>query len=186
MKASVWRQVNRDLDDQEVLFMWRMFRAAILGVLIGIVGGVIFGQVSYVKKYKDKVSREIMADAVMYNNSLDDSGRVIRLKVDYDGNMKSEDERDELESYVGNTVMKQIGMWLGDDYNENLSYIQMRHNLVMAMEDINDIAHRHTANARTAHNVFHSHLCRTPSLSTAPHPPMTFGTSAITPNTMTR
>ncbi len=31
-------------------------------------------------------------------------------------------------------------MWLGDDYNENLSYIQMRHNLVMAMEDINDIA----------------------------------------------
>ena len=72
--------------------MWRMFRAAILGVLIGIVGGVIFGQVSYVKKYKDKVSREIMADAVMYNNSLDDSGRVIRLKVDYDGDMKSEDE----------------------------------------------------------------------------------------------
>ena len=71
--------------------MWRMFRAAILGVLIGIVGGVIFGQVSYVKKYKDKVSREIMADAVMYNNSLDDSGRVIRLKVDYDGDMKSED-----------------------------------------------------------------------------------------------
>ena len=70
--------------------MWRMFRAAILGVLIGIVGGVIFGQVSYVKKYKDKVSREIMADAVMYNNSLDDSGRVIRLKVDYDGDMKSE------------------------------------------------------------------------------------------------
>ena len=120
--------------------MWRMFRAAILGVLIGIVGGVIFGQVSYVKKYKDKVSREIMADAVMYNNSLDDSGRVIRLKVDYDGDMKSEDERDELESYVGNMVMKQIGMWLGDDYNENLSYIQMRHNLVMAMEDINDIA----------------------------------------------
>lgn len=120
--------------------MWRMFRAAILGVLIGIVGGVIFGQVSYVKKYNDKVSREIMADAVMYNNSLDDSGRVIRLKVDYDGDMKSEDERDELESYVGNTVMKQIGMWLGDDYNENLSYIQMRHNLVMAMEDINDIA----------------------------------------------
>ena len=58
--------VNRDLDDQEVLFMWRMFRAAILGVLIGIVGGVIFGQVSYVKKYKDKVSREIMADAVMW------------------------------------------------------------------------------------------------------------------------
>ena len=101
--------------------MWRMFRAAILGVLIGIVGGVIFGQVSYVKKYKDKVSREIMADAVMYNNSLDDSGRVIRLKVDYDGDMKSEDERDELESYVGNTVMNQIGMWLGDDYNENLS-----------------------------------------------------------------
>ena len=50
--------MNRDLDDQEVLFMWRMFRAAILGVLIGIVGGVIFGQVSYVKKYKDKVSRE--------------------------------------------------------------------------------------------------------------------------------
>ena len=42
--------MNRDLDDQEVLFMWRMFRAAILGVLIGIVGGVIFGQVSYVKK----------------------------------------------------------------------------------------------------------------------------------------
>lgn len=41
---------------------------------------------------------------------------------------------------MGNTVMKQIGMWLGDDYNENLSYIQMRHNLVMAMEDINDIA----------------------------------------------
>ncbi len=30
-----------------------------------------------------------MADAVMYNNSLDDSGRVIRLKVDYDGDMKS-------------------------------------------------------------------------------------------------
>ena len=120
--------------------MWRMFRAAILGVLIGIVGGVIFGQVSYVKKYKDKGSREIMADAVMYNNSLDDSGRVIRRKVDYDGDMKSEDERDELESYVGNTVMKQIGMWLGDDYNENLSYIQMRHNLVMAMGDINDIA----------------------------------------------
>ena len=87
MKASVWRHtremgyVNRDLDDQEVLFMWRMFRAAILGVLIGIVGGVIFGQVSYVKKYKDKVSREIMADAVMYNNSLDDSGRVIRRTV---------------------------------------------------------------------------------------------------------
>ena len=49
--------MNRDLGDQEVLFMWRMFRAAILGVLIGIVGGVIFGQVSYVKKYKDKVSR---------------------------------------------------------------------------------------------------------------------------------
>ena len=30
--------------------MWRMFRAAILGVLIGIVGGVIFGQVSYVMR----------------------------------------------------------------------------------------------------------------------------------------
>ncbi len=120
--------------------MWRMFKAGILGVFLGVVFGVIFGHMSYVKNYSGKAAREIMADAVMFNNTQDDSDRVIRLKVNYDGDLGSEDKKKQLESYVGNTVMEQVQKWLGDDYSNNMSYIEMRHNLVMAMDEINEIA----------------------------------------------
>ena len=120
--------------------MWRMFRAGILGVLLGVAGGIIFGQVSYVKNYRDKADRGIMADAVMYNYESDESDRKIRIQVDYSGQTDSEKDRDELESYVGNSVMKQVSNWLGDNYNSKMSYIDVRHSLVMAMGQINSIA----------------------------------------------
>ena len=37
--------------------MWRMFRAALLGVVIGVIGGAIVGQVSYVRNYRDRLRR---------------------------------------------------------------------------------------------------------------------------------
>ena len=119
--------------------MWRYVRAGILGIFIGLVGGVIFGYVSYVKNYRDKLPDEIMSNAVMYDNSSDDD-RAIRLKVDYDGDVETDDDRNALESFVGNMVMKQVGSWLGSDYSDRYSYIQMRHNLVMALDDINAVA----------------------------------------------
>ena len=48
--------------------MWRMFRAALLGVVIGVIGGAIVGQVSYVRNYRDRLAKEIRSNAVMYNN----------------------------------------------------------------------------------------------------------------------
>lgn len=119
--------------------MWRYVRAGILGILIGLAGGLIFGYVSYVKNYRDKLPDEIMSNAVMYDSS-SDNDRLIRLKVDYDGDVETDDDRNELESFVGNMVMKQVGSWLGSDYSDRYSYIQMRHNLVMALDDINAVA----------------------------------------------
>lgn len=135
----------RNLDIRKFIrryLMWRMFKAAILGVLLGIAGGVIVGQISYVKYKESKTVREIEADAVMYNSGEEDD-RVMRIQVDYDGLMDSEEDRDEFTSYVGNSVMAQIEAWLGDDYNTKFTYIEMRHNLVMAMKDINEAAERY-------------------------------------------
>ena len=44
--------------------MWRMFRAALLGVVIGVIGGAIVGQVSYVRNYRD-VTEELEKDKVV-------------------------------------------------------------------------------------------------------------------------
>ena len=65
--------------------MWRMFRAALLGVVIGVIGGVIVGQVSYVRNYRDRLAKEIRSNAVMYNNGSSDGNGMIRIKVNYDG-----------------------------------------------------------------------------------------------------
>jgi len=119
--------------------MWRMIKAGLMGILLGIAGGVIFGQISYVKNFKNKAVTEIMSDAVMYDNS-EDEDRVIRIKVEYDGDLDTSNRLDEFESYVGNNVMEKVQSWLGDNYNKKFSYIEMRHNLVMAMKDINEVA----------------------------------------------
>lgn len=124
--------------------MWRMFKAAILGVLLGIAGGVLVGQISYAKYKESQTVREIEADAVMYNGG-DSSDRVMRIQVDYDGIMDSELDREEFTSYIGNSVMDQIEAWLGDDYNTKFTYIEMRHNMVMAMKDINEAAEKYAS-----------------------------------------
>lgn len=122
--------------------MWRMFKAAIMGVLLGVVFGVVFGHISYLNYKKENVVRGIEADAVMYNSGSDED-RVIRIKVDYDGDLSSQNERDEFTSYVGNGVLGDVNSWLGDDYNTKFTYIEMRHNLAIAMRDISESAEKH-------------------------------------------
>lgn len=118
--------------------MWRMFRAAILGVVIGVIGGAIFGHMSYIKNYKNRLDRTIRSNAVMYNNGQEDDNSVIRIKVDYDGDDQTDGEG--LESHVGNTILDAVAAWLGDDYSSRYSYVEMRHRLNMVMDKIDDIA----------------------------------------------
>ena len=77
--------------------MWRMIKAGLMGILLGIAGGVIFGQISYVKNIKNKAVTEIMSDAVMYDNS-EDEDRVIRIKVEYDGDLDIRNRLDEFDT----------------------------------------------------------------------------------------
>ena len=120
--------------------MWRMFRAGILGVVIVVIGGVIFGQVSYVKNYKSRLDREIRSNAVMYNNGESDDNSMIRIKVDYDGSDGTETLDEQVSSHVGNVILDELEKWLGDDYSSRYSYVEMRRNLNMVMDKIDDIA----------------------------------------------
>lgn len=120
--------------------MWRMFKAGILGVIIGVIGGVIVGHISYVKNYKDRLNREIRSNAVMYNNNGSDDNKMIRIKVDYDGDSKSDTQYEKIENHVGNAILDEVEGWLGDDYSSRYSYAEMRHLLNMAMSRINETA----------------------------------------------
>lgn len=119
--------------------MWRMIKAGIMGILIGVVGGVIAGHISYVKNYKNRLDREIISNAVMYNGTSKDD-RIIRLKVDYDGDYTGINDIDQIESYVGNSIMRQVSGLIGEYDNDEQSYIQTRHSLVMAMDQIKSLA----------------------------------------------
>ncbi len=120
--------------------MWRMFRAALLGVVIGVIGGVIAGQVSYVKNHRDRLAREIRSNAVMYNNGSSDDNGMIRIKVNYDGDETDSEEDEKVASRVGNVILDEVEKWLGDDYSSRYSYVEMRRNLNMAMSRIDEIA----------------------------------------------
>ena len=119
--------------------MWRYFKSGILGVIIGIVGGIVAGQISYVKSYKNKFAREIMDNAALFVGA-GPQDKTIRLKVDYDGEGEGLPDNDQIESYVGNIIMEQVKNMYGDSGDTSPSYIQMRHSLVMAMDQINNLA----------------------------------------------
>lgn len=120
--------------------MWRMFRAALLGVVIGVIGGAIVGQVSYVRNYRDRLAKEIRSNAVMYNNGSSDGNGMIRIKVNYDGDGTDSEKDEKVASYVGNVILDEVEKWLGDDYSSRYSYVEMRRNLNMAMSRIDEIA----------------------------------------------
>lgn len=80
--------------------MWRMFKAGIMGVIIGVIGGAIVGHISYVKNYKEGLNREIRSNAVMYNNNESDEDKVIRIKVDYDGNGGSDTQSEKSQTML--------------------------------------------------------------------------------------
>ena len=85
--------------------MWRMFRAALLGVVIGVIGGAIVGQVSYVRNYRDRLAKEIRSNAVMYNNGSSDGNGMIRIKVNYDGDGTDSEKDEKVASCVGNVIL---------------------------------------------------------------------------------
>lgn len=120
--------------------MWRMFKAGIMGVIIGVIGGAIAGHISYVKNYKEGLNREIRSNAVMYNNNESDEDKVIRIKVDYDGDRESDTQCEKIANHVGNAILDEVEGWLGDDYSSRYSYAEMRHLLNMAMSRIDEAA----------------------------------------------
>ena len=60
--------------------MWRMIRAGILGVLFGVVGGALVGQISYGKKVYDDLKNK-MAETVGSINSVNSANGVDSAEV---------------------------------------------------------------------------------------------------------
>ena len=65
--------------------MWRMFRAALLGVVIGVIGGAIVGQVSYVRNYRDRLAKDLRSNAIMERNCSLVRHGMKRIKVKQNG-----------------------------------------------------------------------------------------------------
>ncbi len=125
--------------------MWRMIRAAILGVLIGVVGGAIVGQ-NYYLNYLDNQKKDKAVSTFVYSNnedsiSTDKLSDVIRLEVCYKGAFELNSyEKQELTNTIREAAIGIIKRRLGNDYNSSMSVNDVKHEIIMAYEEINDYA----------------------------------------------
>ncbi|MGN0394064.1 MAG: stage II sporulation protein R [Coprococcus sp.] len=122
--------------------MWRMIRAGLMGILIGVVGGAIVGQVYYSNYLKNRKDSRTVS-AIAYNEASDAEGSngVIRLNVNYKGKENlSKNEEKELIDSVEKSVLYALASRLGDDYSENMSLADIKHEIIMAYEYISSCA----------------------------------------------
>lgn len=123
--------------------MWRMIRAAILGVTLGVVGGAIVGQIYYANYLKNN-KEEKLVSALVYSEdaNVNVSEDVIRLDVQYEGAEElSDNEYMELTNAVRETVIYALINRMGENYNEEMSFSDVKHELIMAYEYINECAY---------------------------------------------
>lgn len=125
--------------------MWRMIRAAILGVTLGVVGGAIVGQLYYanfLKNNKDKEENLVSALVYSENANVDMAEDVIRLDVQYEGKEELSDNKyQELTNAVREAVIYALINRMGKDYNEEMSFSDVKHEIIMAYEYINECAY---------------------------------------------
>lgn len=123
--------------------MWRMIRAAIIGVTLGIVGGAIVGQIYYANYLKNN-KEEKLVSALVYSEdaNVNVSENVIRLDVQYEGAEElSDNEYMELTNAVREAVIYALTNRMGEDYNEEMSVSDVKHEIIMAYEYINECAY---------------------------------------------
>lgn len=167
--------------------MMRMIRAALVGIIVGIVGGAIVGQVYYVRylyrkvqQEKDKAVNAIVYsdDSAIYGDMFEeelgienpyaslfgimDSGafddnflmeneptektdismpEIIQLNVIYTGDEAlTSDEKADLQSFVKQAVLYALAEKLGEDYNQSMTKEEIRRNLILSLEYINQVA----------------------------------------------
>lgn len=167
--------------------MMRMIRAALVGIIVGIVGGAIVGQVYYVRYLYRKVQqeRDKAVNAIVYSDDsaiygdmfeeelgienpyaslfgIMDSGafddnflmeneptektdismpEIIQLNVIYTGDEAlTSDEKADLQSFVKQAVLYALAEKLGEDYNQSMTKEEIRRNLILSLEYINQVA----------------------------------------------
>ncbi len=124
--------------------MWRMIRAAIIGVTLGVVGGAIVGQIYYANFLKNNKKEEELVSALVYSEdaNVNISEDVIRLDVQYEGEEElNENEYQELTNAVREAVIYALINRMGEDYNEKMSASDVKHEIIMAYEYINECAY---------------------------------------------
>jgi hypothetical protein len=145
--------------------MWRSVRAAIAGVIIGLIGGFVFVGVSTINKiYKSDTYKESAINAINMtsvaelesqlqalgydedtlissmgygSDAATDTSKVIRIKTDYTGTEHlTANEIVSLEAYVNQALLYGIAEKLGEDYN-NKDISEVRRQLILSLEYIN-------------------------------------------------
>ena len=108
-----------------------MYNAAVKGIIIGIVGGLLVANIGNIKALISNASEatEVLAD-------IDDMEN-IRLDVVYQGaEQLSESEEDMLSIMVKQAVLYGLAEKYGEDYNSDMTLNEARHAFVLSLPDI--------------------------------------------------
>ena len=123
--------------------MWRAIRAGLMGILLGVVGGALVGQLYYANYIKNKKKDKELVSALVYNESCEENNPkgVIRLCVNYNGteNLNKNEEKKLIDS-VKKSVLYALSDRMGEDYSESMSLSDVKHEIIMAYEYISACA----------------------------------------------